>query len=52
MLRSDLATQPVALSAVGCGVTFLAGPLTVTRYRSAVFLALLAFQSLIFSEFE
>ncbi len=51
MLRSGLATEPVALAAIGCAATFLAAPATLTRYKYAAYLMLIAFHSLVLCQY-
>ncbi|BDA49628.1 hypothetical protein COCOBI_14-2480 [Coccomyxa sp. Obi] len=52
MLRSGLATDACALVAIGCGATLLIAPTTLTKYKYAVFLALVAFHSLILCQYR
>lgn len=52
MLRSGLATEPCALVAIGCAATVLVAPTTLTKYKYAAFLALVAFHSLIFCQYR
>lgn len=52
MLRSGLATQPEALAAIGCVVTFLIAPASLTRYKYAAFLTLVTFHSLILCQYR
>ena len=52
MLRPELATEPVALAAIGCAATFLAAPTTLTRYKYAAYLTLVACHSLIFCQYR
>ncbi|KAK9904804.1 hypothetical protein WJX75_002805 [Coccomyxa subellipsoidea] len=52
MLRAGLATEPVALAAIGCTATFLVAPSTLTRYKYAAYLTLVACHSLIFCQYR
>lgn len=52
MLRSGLATEPVALGVLGCVATFVVAPLSLTQYNYAAYLTLVAFHSLILCQYR